>query len=392
MDEIRTPGPSAARGRGTTFRLAAVALVLFSALAGTGLARLLRAPEADTKPAVAAAKFPGRLFKDWKKPDLVIVVTGQQKGYLLPCGCSKPQVGGLERRYNLLQMIKAQGWSYVAVDLGDIAQRTAPAGLPNEQALIKYRYSMKALKEMGYSAVGIGENEVNLGLFNVLAEYSLNDIAPRVVVSNLVGAKDQFPEMTEPWKFAQTAGSTVKVGTTSVVSPTVIARMELLARAGQALAFEKKTTDAIDRTLKEMATKKVDIPIMLYQGLVSRNGMKPPHTEAMALAEHYPQFPIVVALSEEDEAPARPVTMKSKTGSETLIVSLGRKGKFIGVIGVYKTGKANKPFDFAYERVELTEDFLTPEAKEKGHPIVELMETYARELHWTRTFHPRANG
>ena len=384
MVDIRTPGPSEAptptRGRGTTFRLAAVALVAFSALAGTGLARLLRAPEADKKSAEAATKFPARLFDKWKKPDLVVVVTGQTKGYLLPCGCSRPQVGGLERRYNLIEMIKAAGWPYVAVDLGDLAQRTAPAGLPNEQGLIKYRYTMKALKEMGYSAVSFGEKEVNLGLFNVLAEYSLNDISPRVVAGNLVDAEKNFPEMTKPWQLAQTAGSSLKVGVTSIVSPTVIARMKELARAGQALSFEKKTTDSIDRLLEEMTAKKVDIPIMLYQGLVSRNAMKPPHKEAMGLAEHYPQFPIIVALSEEDEAPSRPVIMKSKTGSESLIVSIGRKGKFIGVIGVYKTGKAGQPFKFEYERVELTEDFLTPEAKEKGHPIMELMEGYSREL------------
>ena len=380
MDVTRISGPGEqpvpTRKRGTTFQLAAVALTIFSAIAGTGLARLLRAPEADAK----AVKFPGRVFAKWKKPDLVLVVTGQQKGYLLPCGCSKPQIGGLERRYNLLEMIKEAGWPYVAVDLGDIAQRVAPADLPNEQGLIKYRYSMKALKDMGYSAVGFGANEVNLGLFNVLAEYALNEPKPRVVVSNLLDADSKFPGMTEPWELAQPAGTTIKVGTTSVVGPTVIAEMKKLARGNAALTFEKQTTDAINRILKDMGTKNVTLPVMLYQGLVCGNNMKPPHTEAMALAEVYPQFPIVVALSEEDEAPSRPVIVKHKTGGETMIVSLGRKGKFIGVIGVYKTGKAAQPYRFEYERVELTEDFVTPKEKEKGHPIMELMEAYSREL------------
>ena len=387
MDDTRISGPSnaptpvaegakPARRRSTTFQLAAVALTIFSALAGTGLARLLRAPEGDPKPVV---KFPNRLFEKWKKPDLVLVVTGQQKGYLLPCGCSKPQVGGLERRYNLIEMIRDAGWPYVAIDLGDIAQRVAPAGLPNEQGLIKYRYSMRALKEMGYSAVTFGANEVNLGLFNVLTEHSLNDPNPRVVAGNLVGAEKHFPEMTAPWKLAQPAGTPLKVGVTSIVGPTVIAQMKELARADPALTFEKKTIDAINRLLQDMTKQKVDIPVMLYQGLVG-SGMKPPPTEAMGLAKAYPQFPVVVALSEEDEAPSRPVVVRSKTGAETLIVSLGRKGKFIGVIGVYKTGNAAQPFEYEYERVELTEDFLTPVAKEKGHPIMELMEAYTREL------------
>jgi hypothetical protein len=380
LDVTRISGPGEqpvpTRRRSTTFQLAAVALTIFSAIAGTGLARLLRAPEAEAK----AVKFPNRVFEKWKKPDLVLVVTGQQKGYLLPCGCSKPQIGGLERRYNLLEMIKEAGWPYAAVDLGDVAQRVAPAGLPNEQGLIKYRYSMKALKDMGYSAVGFGVNEVNLGLFNVLTEYALNEPKPRVVAGNLLDADQKFPMMTEPWEIAQPAGTTIKVGTTCIVGPTVIGEMKNLAQGNAALNFEKKTTDAIDRILKDMGTKKVDLPVMLYQGLVCGNNMKPPHTEAMALAERYPQFPVVVALSEEDEAPSRPVVVKHKTGGETMIVSLGRKGKFIGVIGVYKTGNAARPFRFEYERVELTEDFVTPEAKEKGHPIMEMMEAYTREL------------
>jgi len=41
------------------------------------------------------------LFANWpanQKPDAVIVFTGQTWGFLQPCGCSRPQTGGLERR------------------------------------------------------------------------------------------------------------------------------------------------------------------------------------------------------------------------------------------------------------------------------------------------------
>src|SRR5882724_6944156 len=41
------------------------------------------------------------LFRDWpanRKPDVVLVLSGQEHGYLQPCGCSKPQLGGLVRR------------------------------------------------------------------------------------------------------------------------------------------------------------------------------------------------------------------------------------------------------------------------------------------------------
>src|SRR5262249_26813548 len=127
-----------ARGRGLAFQLAALGLTVVSALAGTGLAHWLRSPGGG--PELPAGKRE-KLVEGWDKPDLVLVLSGQQHGYLKPCGCSRPQVGGLERRYNFLKTLEAKGWPVVAVDLGDVAQKHGPAGLPNLQAVIKYRYS-----------------------------------------------------------------------------------------------------------------------------------------------------------------------------------------------------------------------------------------------------------
>src|SRR3954447_4519943 len=157
-DSTPRPAPVARRGRGLAFKLAALGLTVVSALAGTGLAQWLRSP-APSVPAPAGPQLPGRLFHGWDKPDLVLVLSSQQHGYLLPCGCSRPQVGGLERRYNFLRLLRGRGWPVVAVDLGDIPQREGPVKLPNHQGLIKYRYAMTALKQMGYSAVGLGEYE-----------------------------------------------------------------------------------------------------------------------------------------------------------------------------------------------------------------------------------------
>ena len=53
----------------------------------------------------------------------MVLLSGEQHGYLQPCGCSSPQYGGLERRYNLVhQLMKDRGWQFTALDVGDIAQ------------------------------------------------------------------------------------------------------------------------------------------------------------------------------------------------------------------------------------------------------------------------------
>jgi hypothetical protein len=371
---------AAPRRRGIVFQLAAVGLVIVSGLAGTGLAKWLRRPVSTQVAAPAAPAFPNRLFQDWKvKPDLVLVLSGQQHGYMLPCGCSRPQVGGLERRFNFLQFAKKAGWPYVAFDLGDIPQRRGPANLPNQQGMIKYVYSMTALKAMNYSAASFGEYEVNLGLGNVLGEFALNEPSPRVIMSNLIGAENNFPEQTEPWKLAESKEVGLKVGITALVGPTVAERLKALTGADTKIRFEN-TRDALNRIWQNMAAAKVDIPVLLYQGPVSRNAMKRPPTEAIACAEAFPQFPIVVCLGEEEEPPAVPVEVTTKGGSKTFVITLGHKGKFIGVVGVFKTGNPANPCTFRYERVEMTEDFLTPKGQEKDHPILELMEKYTQEL------------
>src|SRR5262249_14941396 len=191
-----------------------------------------------------------RFFRGWDKPrppDFVLVLTGQQHGYVLPCGCSRPQVGGLERRYNLVRLLKERGWPVVALDLGDIPQNQGPYKLPNVQGLIKYRYSMLALQKMGYQAVGIGEYEAGLPLFNALGEFALNEhgnaAAPQTLVANLKDREDKFPGQMDSWRPVNAAG--IKVGVTSVVGPSVAKRIK-----DKDVQFSK-SSDAILAVLKQ---------------------------------------------------------------------------------------------------------------------------------------------
>src|SRR4051794_33551040 len=135
MEQKPTDGRRAARrvGPGVVIGVLAAAAVFTAAGAFSLRYGLLCCRAGDTSP-------PAR-FQGWDRPDLVLVLTAQQHGYILPCGCSRPQVGGLERRYNFVRSLKGRGWPVVAVDLGDIAQRHGPQMLPNVQGLIKYKYS-----------------------------------------------------------------------------------------------------------------------------------------------------------------------------------------------------------------------------------------------------------
>jgi len=382
--------------RGLGFQLAALGLIVSSALAGTGLARWLRpsptaapVPAAPTNQANEGAALP-QLFRGWPdKPDLVFLLSAQMHGYMLPCGCSRPQVGGLERRYNFLQALKERGWPVISLDLGDLTQKAGPVQLPNLQGMIKYRYTMQALKAMGYQAVTFGQYESALSLLEVLSAWAVQgEGLPRVLAANMV--EPDFREWVPAWQpLAAEAGRSGKVtaGVSAVLGPLVIEEIK-----DKEVKFGL-TVPALDRVLKEMSQKKVELPVLLYQGYATRSADPIPVTnpdgtkttkrfppEAVALAKAYPQFPLILCLSESDLPSVNPIVVTHEGGKKTMLVSLGHKGKNVGVVGVYRTGKAEQPFELRYQLVELTEDYLTKEGQEKDHPILELMEAYTREL------------
>jgi hypothetical protein len=84
---------------------------------------------------------------------------------------------------------------------------------------------------------------------------------------------------------------------------------------------------------------------------------------------------VILCLSEEDDPPFKPEWV-----GNTLIARLGHKGKYVGVVGVYKTDKATKPFDLHYQVVEMSPDWKTPKGKEADQPIIALMEHYTAQL------------
>src|SRR5207302_1018665 len=146
---------------------------------------------------------------------LVLVISGQMHGYIAPCGCSHPQKGGLVRRYNVIELLKAKGWPVVGLDLGELPQTH---GL-NKQGLLKYQLTMSALDLMGYRAVGIGKGELETPLTELLANYSLNHPQPRPLAVNLAeaaGPKEIYHQLNaRPWEII--ADTKLRLGVVSLI-------------------------------------------------------------------------------------------------------------------------------------------------------------------------------
>ncbi len=329
-------------------------------------------PGATDKPLAVPGN--GTLFKDWPKPELAIVLTGQTYGYISPCGCSRPQKGGLERRANFVASLRDKGWDVVGLDLGDAA---AQKGLP-KQTLLKYRTTMQALAAMGYAAVGLGETEFSAQLFMALAEYTLqNPGKPPIVLGANLAQVGPNAEVTPREKYFAIPNSRPMVEDFEVIAspgkPTIavmgVLGTDLIAKLPKidsqfAVADAKATITASLAKLAKHPSKP-DLNVLLYAGNV---------TAAKAAAKEFPQFQLVVAQSEESEPPQFPV---SANDGKTLVVQVGHKGQNVGVVGIFKSAAG---YELKYQLVPLGEEYITPADKVKGHKVLEILEEYATNV------------
>jgi hypothetical protein len=363
------PGESTGRRwrgrRSPAFQLAALVLVVLSCSAcGFLMLKFLQSPQGS--PGGSGTSTPS-LFHLWPKdraPDLALVLTGETYSYLQPCGCSPVQHGGLARRYNFLQgLINDRHWPVVALDLGDVAQHNGP------QTLLKYTVMMKALHKMGYTAVGIGRHEMALPLIDALSEYTLNNPFPRVLAANLLKKEENFPEMVRSWEIAAPHGAP-RVDVVGAVDQSVARQVNdpTIRFAGVATTLPEtvKDMEAKKRAALKDEAAKPDVRVLLLQGTVE---------EAKKCAAQFPQFHVILCLSAEPDPPDQP----DRVG-KTLIVTVGHKGRYLGVVGVFRTSKPDNPFELFYQLVLLAPDYETPAGQEATNPIHAMLEEYTQDV------------
>ena len=108
----------------------------------------------------------GPIFVGWPKPKLALVITGNQEGYLEPCGCAglDRMKGGMSRRYSLFRQLREEnGWPVVGIDVGNIAKGFG------KQAELKFQIAVNAMSEMRYSAATLGPTDLHLPTAEVMA-------------------------------------------------------------------------------------------------------------------------------------------------------------------------------------------------------------------------------
>lgn len=315
------------------------------------------------------------MFRGWQKPELAILLSGQQYGYLQPCGCSRPQYGGLARRYDFMKSLERKGWPVVAVDLGDIAQKSGPL------RSLKYQYAMKALHKMNYTAVGIGEREFNMPLIDALGVYRLNNPEPRILAANILTGETEkvIRDMVDGWHIVEDKQKRIPaVGIVGLVGRSVSDKVNDpdIVFAG---APGTKTDNAtvLKHALSQLSGK-AQVTVLIYQGTLHDAKAAAAYCARLHKANPRIRVPDVIlrkAGKDESEPPSTPTTIKE--APNTLIISVGHKGRYVGVVGVFKTNLARRPYALKYQLVSVGPEYETPKGQEKTNPVMALMEDFA---------------
>jgi hypothetical protein len=348
-------------------------------------------PPASEK-APSSKPIPATIFQDWpanRKPDVVFVLSGQQHSYLKFCGCTEPQLGGFERRYNFVQKLRERGWPVIGLDLGDLVWHQS--GTIHEQSILKYEAAIKSLAAIGYAALAVGEYDFKLPLTDGLSNTVLQKprAFPRLLCANLADRAVNFPvDLDKPndsliGTAVITGGQNgvPKIGITAVAGPAVMMQAAMLNHR-----FDEITTPsgkqmserpAIESALKEMAAAGVEFRVLLYQGTVEQamglaGAPNAPNAGGLTFPD---KFDLILCQSAEEAPP-----MRVETVGRTTIVRVGHRGRYIGVLGVFRNGQTPNPFDKHFQIVEMSDDYETDPDREADHPILKILEDYAKEV------------
>jgi hypothetical protein len=287
-------------------------------------------PEGEKAKKFDPIEVNGKFFEGWPKPDLAILITGRQDGYIEPCGCAglENQKGGIGRRHALVKQLLKDKWPLLEIDAGGLVHRFG------RQAELKFAISAEALKTMGYQAVGFGADDLRLSGGELAAVVGANDVNDSMFVSANVSIFGLTPRV----KIFKQAGRTI--GVTSVLGDSY---QKTINNPDIELESAAKSLKAVMPQLKDCNLK-----VLLANATLE---------ESKALAKEFPQFDVVVAADGGYE----PLNHAEKfEGRDNRLIVVGHKGMFAIVLGFYTSGQPK----IRYQRVALDSRFdVTPEMK-----------------------------
>lgn len=335
-----------------------VALAVAAVLAGWFWPVPESGPEPGVNRPLGSTEPP--LLENWSPADLTLVFSGQQHGYLEPCGCSETQSGGFSRRADLLRQMDQRGFHPIAFDLGGLVQRR------REQSRLKYQTMLAALGEMSYSAVGVGPEDLALGADFLLSQGQTEDpdspgssggsTRPYLLAANLqLFDSDDLPGAPVASRLIAAGDHTI--GVTAILDPRLGGSLEAAGVLSDVTI--RPPEDVLPGVLDSLARDGATILVLLSHARIDTS---------LELARRFPRLNLVVSAG----GPEDPLTDNPRQVGTTTVVTVGQKGKYVGVVGFN-----NHPHSthVRFELVNLDNQRFTDHPK-----MTEAMRTYQKTL------------
>lgn len=288
-----------------------------------------------------------KLFDGWPTPSVVLLVTGQQHGYIEPCGCTQlaNQKGGLARRHTLVKQLTARGWPIVGLDAGNQVRRFG------RQAEIKFRMTLDGLNTIGYQAIVLGADDLRLSVNELVAATvpPAGEATPFLCANAAVLDWSLMPDHRVIERGGQRIGVTAIIG------------QQWQEDVSRADVIFKDPTAGLRSVMPKLQAAGCDMLILLAHASVA---------EAKTLAREFPQFDVVVAAGAPGDGTDPLYQPEVIDGTKAMFVRSGIKGMFAGVIGVFD----DEETPLRYQRVPLDATF------EDSPEMLKLLKSYQNQL------------
>ncbi len=239
-------------------------------------------------------------------PDFTLVVSGQELGYLEPCGCAEGQIGGFPRRDSVLLQLTNGGKKLLRVANGNLI---SDAGRQSE---LKAEIGFTALKEMEYAAFNVGPLDLLLGI-EPLKYFSNTSGIPFLSANLFQGEARVF----QPFALHSVHSKNFQ-GQVAIVG--IISRQfEIYAENASADLILKAPEDVLRELIPELSSEREFIVLLAHAAI----------DEAKALAKAFPQIDVIIVGDEQSEAFREPVSV-----ADTVLLNPGTKGKALGMLDI----------------------------------------------------------
>jgi len=270
-----------------------------------------------------------------RPPRVVILFTGEQQGYLVPCGCTKGMLGGIDRRATAIRKVIDEGDPVLILDNGGLMEGVS------EQARTKRTVLLDAMETMGYRAVGVGKADIDAGYDSLIFELEEREIALLCANVTYLDGSSVF-EAGRIFKFGSR-----RIGVTAALDPELI---EKTHPARDELKFIDPAK-ALKPVLRDWKTK-TDIRVLLYHG---------PHKKAIELVREFGEINLVISGYDNDLMVKEVARING-----TPIAITGLKAKYLGrvdipgekaTIGRVREIELSKELELAKDMLELLGEY-----------------------------------